>query len=202
MSSSSQDQPKLEIVATGTPQKGKRMANVLKVVLRPAKMASPVAPKITESPLGAPVTENVITELKVATSAEASLDADKASSSEACLITDATSEKEQEKIESSKVEGLTEEKAPLASKEVLSATHKYIIHHASGGKLNNEKIVEVHSYTKDLKYPSGSLIYGGNDEDDYLYCLLDNREIEVCREMMDKMGYPKLELGLSTMSKD
>jgi hypothetical protein len=45
-------------------------------------------------------------------------------------------------------------------------------------------------------------VYGGNDEDGYLYCLPDSREIEVCREMMDKMGYPKLELGLSAMPKD
>jgi hypothetical protein len=51
-------------------------------------------------------------------------------------------------------------------------------------------------------YPSGSLVYGGNDEDDYLYCLPDSVEIEVCHEMMDKMGYPKLELGLSAMPKD
>jgi hypothetical protein len=38
-----------------------------------------------------------------------------------------------------------------------------------------------------------SLVYGGNDEDVYLYCLPDNRELEVCHEMMDKLGYPKLE---------
>jgi hypothetical protein len=35
-----------------------------------------------------------------------------------------------------------------------------------------------------------------------LYCLPDNKEIDICREMMDNMGYPKLELGLSTMLKD
>jgi hypothetical protein len=35
-----------------------------------------------------------------------------------------------------------------------------------------------------------------------LYCLPDNKEIDVCREMMDNMGYPKLELGLSVMPKD
>jgi hypothetical protein len=45
-------------------------------------------------------------------------------------------------------------------------------------------------------------VYGGNDEDDYLYYLPDNKEIDVCREMMDNMGYPKLELGLSAMPKD
>jgi hypothetical protein len=47
-----------------------------------------------------------------------------------------------------------------------------------------------------------SLVYGGNDEDDYLYCLSDNKKVDVCREIMDKMGYPKLELGLSAMPKD
>jgi hypothetical protein len=45
-------------------------------------------------------------------------------------------------------------------------------------------------------------VYGSNDEDDYLYYLLDNREIDVCHEMMDKMGYPKLKLGLSAIPKD
>jgi hypothetical protein len=81
-------------------------------------------------------------------------------------------------------------------------SHKYIILHASGGKLTKEQIAEVRHYTKDLKYPPGSLVYGGNNEHDYLYCLSDNREIDVCRETMDKMGYPKLELGLSSMPKD
>jgi hypothetical protein len=46
------------------------------------------------------------------------------------------------------------------------------------------------------------MVYGGNDEDDFLYYLLDNKEINVCREMMDNMGYPKLELGLFAMAKD
>jgi hypothetical protein len=45
-------------------------------------------------------------------------------------------------------------------------------------------------------------VYEGDEENDFLYCLLDNKEIDVCREMMDKMGYPKLELGLSLMRKD
>jgi len=45
-------------------------------------------------------------------------------------------------------------------------------------------------------------VYEGDEEDDFLYCLPDSKEIDVCREMMDSMGYPKLELGLSLMSKD
>jgi hypothetical protein len=78
----------------------------------------------------------------------------------------------------------------------------YIIRHASGKQLSEQQIVEVQYYEKDLKYPRGYLVYGGNDEDDYLYCLPDNKEIDVCREMMNKIGYPKLELGLSAMPKD
>jgi hypothetical protein len=60
----------------------------------------------------------------------------------------------------------------------------------------------VQHYAKDLKYPRGSLVYRGNNEDDFLYCLPDIKEINICREMMDNMGYTKLELGLSAMTKD
>jgi hypothetical protein len=60
----------------------------------------------------------------------------------------------------------------------------------------------VQHFAKELKYPQGSLVYGGNDEDDFLYCLPDSKEINVCCEMMDNMGYPKIELGLSAMTKD
>jgi hypothetical protein len=80
--------------------------------------------------------------------------------------------------------------------------HEYIIRHASGKKLTREHIVEVQHYARDLKYPLCSLVYGENDEDDYLYCFPDNKEIDVCCEMMDNMGYSKLELGLSAMPKD
>jgi hypothetical protein len=78
----------------------------------------------------------------------------------------------------------------------------YIVRHASGKQLSEEQIAELQHYAKDLKYPRGSLVYGGNDEDDFLYCLPDNIEINVCQKIMDNIGYPKLELGLSAMSKD
>jgi hypothetical protein len=45
-------------------------------------------------------------------------------------------------------------------------------------------------------------VYGGDDKDDFLYYLPDNKEINVYREMVYNIGYPKLELGLSAMSKD
>jgi hypothetical protein len=78
----------------------------------------------------------------------------------------------------------------------------YIVCHASGKQLSEEQIAEVQYYAKDLKYPRGSLVYGGSDEEDFLYCLPDNKEINVCREMIDNMGYSKLELGLSVITKD
>lgn len=52
-----------------------------------------------------------------------------------------------------------------------------------------------------LRYPLGVDVYGGNGEDDYLYCLPYSREIDVCRVMMDNIGYPKLEDMLSAMPK-
>jgi hypothetical protein len=45
-------------------------------------------------------------------------------------------------------------------------------------------------------------VFNGTDEDDFLYYLLDNKEIFVCREMAKSMGFLKLEVGLSAMSKD
>jgi hypothetical protein len=88
--------------------------------------------------------------------------------------------------------------APGAPDEEL----EFIVRHASGKQLSKEQIAEAKQYAKDLKYPRGSLVYSGDDEDDFLYCLPDNKEISVCREMMKNMGYPKIELGLSAMSKD
>jgi hypothetical protein len=53
-----------------------------------------------------------------------------------------------------------------------------------------------------LKYPKGALVFNGTDEDDFLYCLPDNKELSVCREMARSMGFPKLEAGLCAMTKD
>jgi hypothetical protein len=98
-------------------------------------------------------------------------------------------------------EGGTEEPefpAPGAPAEEL----EFIVCHASGKKLSKEQIAKAQHYARDLQYPRGSLVYGGDDEDDFLYCLPDNKEIHVYREMADNIGYLKLELVLSTMTKD
>ena len=68
--------------------------------------------------------------------------------------------------------------------------------------MSEEQIVEAKQYARDLKYPKGSLVFNDTDEDDFLYCLPDNKEISVCREMAENIGFPKLELGKSAMSKD
>ena len=46
------------------------------------------------------------------------------------------------------------------------------------------------------------MVYNGTNEDDFLYCLPDNKELSVCREMARNIGFRKLEVGLSAMSKD
>jgi hypothetical protein len=45
-------------------------------------------------------------------------------------------------------------------------------------------------------------VFNGTDEDDFLYCLPDNKELSVYREMARSMGFPKLEAGLCAMTKD
>jgi hypothetical protein len=62
--------------------------------------------------------------------------------------------------------------------------------------------LEARHYAQKLKYPKGALVFNGTNEDDFLYCLLDNNKISVCREIAKSTGFPKLEEGLSAMSKD
>jgi hypothetical protein len=71
---------------------------------------------------------------------------------------------------------------PEASTEELD----FIIRHASGKKLSEEEIAEAKHYARELKYLKGALVYNGTNEDDFLYCLLGNKEISVCREMAKK----------------
>jgi hypothetical protein len=101
---------------------------------------------------------------------------------------------------------LEEENAPKKVKsptpEVLAEELDFIVRHALGKQLSKEQIAEAKQYARDLKYPERSLIYNGTDEDKFLYCLPDDKEISVCREMADSIGYPKLEFVLSVMSKD
>ena len=96
----------------------------------------------------------------------------------------------------------TPKKIESPTPEAPSKELDFIIRHASGKRLSEEEIAEARHYARELKYPKGALVYNGTDEDDFLYYLPDNKEISVCREMAKNMGFPKLEVGLSAMSKD
>jgi hypothetical protein len=45
-------------------------------------------------------------------------------------------------------------------------------------------------------------VFNGSEEEDFLYCLPDNKELSVCREMGRSFGFPKLEEGLLVLTKD
>jgi hypothetical protein len=178
------EQPKMMVTAlpklpttTRTPRK-RRMASVLEVVLESVKMPPPSA-KASGSK-----TEDVSEMITASTSTHA-----KAGPSEAIPI------------------NLVEESLPKnpsapAPEAPSSSDLNFIVRHASGKQLSAEQVAKTKHYAKELKYPHGSLVYGGDNDDDLLYRLLDGKEINVCREMVDHMGYLKLELGLSAMTKD
>ena len=86
--------------------------------------------------------------------------------------------------------------------EAYSEASDYILRHASGRKLTEKEKREAQFYAQKLKYPKGALIFNGNGEEDFLYCLPDSKEISVCREMGRSFGFPTLEDGLSVLSKD
>jgi hypothetical protein len=94
------------------------------------------------------------------------------------------------------------EKAKSPTLEAPAEAVDYIYQHASGKKLSKEEILEARHYAQKLKYLKGALVFNSTDEDDFLYCLSDNKEISVCREIAKSMGFPKLEEGLSVLSKD
>jgi hypothetical protein len=79
--------------------------------------------------------------------------------------------------------------APEAPSEDLD----YIIRHASGKRLSKEEILEAKHYARELKYPKGALVFNGMNEDDFMYCLPDNKEISVYQEIAKSMGFSKLE---------
>jgi hypothetical protein len=93
------------------------------------------------------------------------------------------------------------EKAAAPTSEALKENIEYIIRHASGKNLSKEER-EAQHYAQKLKYPKGALVFNDIGEEDFLYCLLDSKEISVCREMSRSFGFPTLEDGLSVLSKD
>jgi hypothetical protein len=142
--------PKLTTAPTMTPRKS-RMASVLDAVLNFLKVPTPVSSEASD----------VNTEKLVVTAASVSL-----AHAEAGPSRFKPAEQEKEDLPDKPTSPMPE----ASSRDSL----EYIVRRASGKTMLEEQMAKTQQYTKDLKYPRGSLIYGGNDEDDFLYCLPDN----------------------------
>jgi hypothetical protein len=167
--------------------KRKRMVNVLDV-LETIKSSSTTPKKIVE-------TSEVHTEAFVAEASKNQAETE-VGPSEPVKV------KSLEAEETETTEQILAEETGTAAPEASSAVLDYIVRHASGKRLSEEEIFEANHYARELKYPKGALVFNGTDEDDFLYCLPDNKELSVCREMARSMGFPKLEAGLCAMTKD
>jgi hypothetical protein len=180
------DLPKVAKAPATTPKR-RRMASVLDAVMETIRALTPTPVK------------------KVAKAAMTCAETE-AGPSMPTRIEPATTEQraEQESLDTGMA--LEKKDAPKKARspipEAPSEDLDFIIRHASGKKLSEEEIMEAKHYARELKYPKGALVYNGTNEDDFLYCIPDSKEISVCREMAKNMGFPKLEAGLSAMSKD
>jgi hypothetical protein len=166
--------PKMQIIPAATPKK-RRMASVLDAVIETMKVLNPAPKKIAE-----------------ATEVQAEIEA------RPSVSTETKPAVPEEKTAGQIVPEKTETPAP----EALNEDVDYIIRHASGKKLSQEEILEARHFAQRLKYLKGALVFNGSNEEDFLYCLPDNKEISVCREIAKSMGFPKLGEGLSVLSKD
>jgi hypothetical protein len=167
--------------------KRKRMVNVLDV-LETIKSSSMTPKKIVE-------TCEVHTEAFVVEASKNQAET-KAGPSEPAKV------KSLETEETEIAEPILVEETATAAPETSSKTLDYIVRHASRKRLSEEEIFEANHYARELKYPKRALVFNGTDEDDFLYCLPDSKELSVCREMARSMGFPKLEAGLCAMTKD
>jgi hypothetical protein len=183
--------PKVQKASATTPKR-RRMANVLDAVLETTKALSPApTKKIVEAPK---VQAEAETRQAEAETMKTQAEAEAGPSAPAAVKPVVPEEKTAGQIAPEKIETPTSE-APIENVD-------YIIRHASGKKLSEEEILEARHYAQKLKYPKGALVFNDTNDDDFLYCLPNNKEISVYREMGKSMGFPKLEDGLSILSKD
>jgi hypothetical protein len=183
--------PKAQKDFTATPKR-KRMVNVLDV-LETIKSSSTTTKKTAE------VSK---TQIKAKTSGDEDI---KGQTMAEAGPSEPTKEKFWETGEETKKEATKQilpEKILSSTPEAPSKLHDYIMRHASGKILSEEEKREAHHYAQKLKYPKGALIFNGSGEENFLYCLLDSKEISVCREMARSFGFPTLEDGLLVLSKD
>jgi hypothetical protein len=183
--------PKVQKGSVVTPKR-RRMANVLDVVLETTKTLSPAPTR------------------KVAEAAKARLEADtKPAEIEAATIQAKTeagpsvpTEMEPADPKEKSTERIATEKIETPVPEASNKSTDYVIRHASGKVLSQEEMLEAQHYAKKLEYPKGVLVFNGSGAEDFLYCLPDNKEISVCREIGKSIGFSKLKDGLSILSKD
>jgi hypothetical protein len=187
--------PKAQKRFAATPKR-RRMANVLDVLETVKTLNSTPSKKIAEASKAQTEVETEHAEVEAAV-IQASTKAGPLEPAEikpAKIEEKATEEKATEQILS--------EKVATPALEALKESIDYIIRHASGKVLSKEEEREAQHYAQKLKYPKGSLVFNGSGEEDFLYCLLDNKEISVSREIGRSFGFPKLEDGLLVLSKD
>jgi hypothetical protein len=176
--------------------KRKRMASVLDVLESVKASSSISSGKIAEASKMQTEAKTKAAEIEAAVS-QASAEAGPSKPADEPPLEIEEKTTEEEAIEQSLPEK-TATPAPKALKENI----EYIIRHASGKRLSKEEEQEAQHHAQKLKYPKGALVFNGSGEEDFLYCLPDNKEISVCREMRRSFGFPILEDGFSVLSKD
>jgi hypothetical protein len=108
----------------------------------------------------------------------------------------------EKEMEKESAEEILSEKIATPIPEASPEASDYVLRHALGKNLTEKEKREAQFYAQKLKYPKGALIFNGSGEEDFLYCLLDSKEISVFREMSKSFGFPTLEDGLLVLSKD
>jgi hypothetical protein len=187
--------PKAQKGLAATPKR-KRMASVLDVLETVKASSSIPSEKIAEA-------SKIQVEAKTRpTEVEGALGQASVKSRPSEPIDKQPSEIEKKVAEEEATKQSLPEKTVTSTPEALKENIEYIIRHASGKKLSKEEEREAQHYAQKLKYPKGASVFNGSGEEDFLYCLLDSKEISVCREMSRSFGFLTLENGLSVLSKD
>jgi hypothetical protein len=173
---------KVQKGSAATPKR-RRMANVVDVVLETTKTLSPAPTR------------------KVA-KAQPEADTKQATQTETEAGPSVLTEMEPADPKEKSTERIATEKIEAPASEASNKSIDYIIRHASGKELSKEEMLEAQHYAQKLKYPKGALVFNGSGKEYFLYCLPDNKEISVCREIGKSIRFPKLEDSLSILSKD
>jgi hypothetical protein len=190
---------KVQKASAATPKR-RRMANVLDVVLETTKALSPApAKKIAQAETKQQAEAKTGQTGAEATQVQAEVEVTQA---QAEVGPSVPTEMEPADPKEKTTKQIASEKIEAPALETSNKNIDYIIRHASGKELSQEEMLEAQHYAQKLKYPKGALVFNGNDEEDFLYCLPDNKEISVYREISKSIGFPKLEDDLSILSKD